>query len=476
MKLKYLIAALALISFSCKKGEKNQNLAPDTYISIEEINLAGENRLNSTVSLNWFGADKDGYVSSYDISIDGGASWWNTKSEDSTFIFSITENSDTIDIAFAVRAIDGEGLADPDPATLIIPIKNTPPVVTFETNLMPQDTIWGVASLSWNVTDVDGDATIREVQIKLNDGDWYEVDISQNFVSLIADDPSATGSGDAKLYYGIDEPEITLIQDLRVNDLNTVYVKAIDIAGSESEIDTSRAFYLKSVDSDLLVIAAHPGAKSFYVDNLNATYPNYDLIDYYVDNGRNQPKYWNPTFNLLIKLYDKLLIFTENSLFEDAQTGSEQLILEAAAPALQGYLDANGKAWVNAIFPNDFPASSALFETLPMESISQSSAGYAILNPDSLILPSSTNYDTLQPSRIITGLDPFYLTADAEALYRGQLEIRPPWTGPDVIAARRLRNNEVIQVFFSVELQKLNGRPAAMTDLFDQILNDDFNW
>jgi hypothetical protein len=453
-----------------------ENRAPDTFISVSEINLSGENRLNSTVSLNWFGADPDGVVLSYDLSIDGGKSWWNTKAEDSTFIFSITENSDTIDIEFAVRAIDDEGLEDPEPAYLTIPIKNTPPNVMFEGNLMPQDTVWGVASISWNLSDADGDETIREVLIKLNDGEWYSVDRSQNFVSLIADDPSQSGSSNARIYYGIGEPEAELIQDIRVNDLNTVYVKAIDIAGSESEVDTANAFFLKSVDSDLLVIAAHDGAKSFYVNNLNATYPNYDLIDYYVDNGKNQPKYWNPTFNLLIKLYDKLLIFTENSLFEDAQTGSEQLILEAAAPALQGYLDANGKAWVNAIFPKDFPENSALFETLPMESISQSSSGYAILNPDSLILPANSSYDTLQPSRIITGLDPFYLTADAEALYRGQLEIRPPWTGPDVIAARRLRNNKVVQVFFSVELQKLNGRPGAMTNLFDQILNSDFNW
>lgn len=476
--MKHLVIIIALLALltSCDKGEKQANMAPDTYISIKEINLAGESRLNSTVKLNWYGSDADGYISSYDISIDGGNNWLNTEKEDSTFIFSISAGSDTVDIDFRVRAIDGEGLVDPEPAQLIIPVKNTPPVVNFNSRLMPQDTVWAVASISWAAADIDGDQTINQIFVKVNEGDWYEINPDQNFISLIADDPGRTGAGPAEVYFGSTEPEANLIDGLRVNDTNLVYIKATDIAGSESVVDTSESFYLKSVDADLLVIAAHNTAKSFYVDNLNNTYPSYDLIDYYIDNGVNQPKYWNPTFNLLIKQYDKLLIFTENSLFEDAQTQQEQLILEAAAPALQEFLDANGKAWVNAIFPNDFSPNSALFETLPMESISQSSQGYAILNPDSLILPGNSSYDTIQASRIITGLDPFNLTADAEALYRGQLEIRPPWTGPDVIAARRLRNGNVIQVFFSVELQKLNGRPAAMTDLFDKVLNRDFNW
>lgn len=310
----------------------------------------------------------------------------------------------------------------------------------------------------------------------MNDGAWYPLDKSRDFLSLIADDPGRTGTGNARVYFGNKEFEAALIEDFRLNELNRVYLKAVDIAGAESEPDTSSAFFVKGVKSDLLVIAAHPGELNFYKNNLNQHYPNYDLIDYHKNQGENQPKFWNPGFSLLINLYDKLIVFTENSLFQDAQTKSQQLILEAAAPALQDYLDANGKAWVNAIFPNDFSPTSALFETLPMESISQSSSGYAILNPDSLILPQNIAYDTLRPTRIITGLDPFNLTADAEALYRGQLEIRAPWVGPDVIAARRLREGKVVQVFFSVELSKLNGNPAAMSNLFDQVLNTDFNW
>jgi hypothetical protein len=73
-------------------------------------------------------------------------------------------------------------------------------------------------------------------------------------------------------------------------------------------------------------------------------------------------------------------------------------------------------------------------------------------------------------------LDPFYPTADAEAIYRADLEIVAPWTGPDIIAARRKPDGKVKQIFFSVEMHKLNGRQNAMRDLFDQIMNTDFNW
>jgi len=58
---------LGLFVFSCKTGEELPNVAPDTKLSIEEINLIGNARLNSTVSLSWFGTDIDGYVAYYEF-------------------------------------------------------------------------------------------------------------------------------------------------------------------------------------------------------------------------------------------------------------------------------------------------------------------------------------------------------------------------------------------------------------------------
>ncbi len=472
----YLFILSLLVIFGCNKGQKHDNMAPETFISVNDINLTGDDRLNSTVHLKWSGKDQDGYVEFFDISIDAGTNWYRTKQLDSIFIFSISAGSDTLDIEFQVRAVDQAGLEDPTPATLIVPIKNTPPTVVFKGDLMPQDTIHSVASISWTASDFDGSETIEKVEVRLNEGTWYEVDKQVSFLSIIPVDPEATGEVNGYVYYGSKDPETITIDGLQSEGLNTVYVRVTDIAGSESETDTSESFFLKSKKSDLLVIGANPSGDAFYRGNLDVVYPNYDYINYYSESGKNQPKFWNPTFNLLVKLYDKLLFYTENSLFEDAQTKQQRLILESAAPALQEYLDAGGKSMISAIFPNDFSETSSLFQTLPMERLSDAIGGTAILGTDSLVVPDPVGYDTLRPSSFLTGLDPFYITADAEVFYRGHIEIVLPWQGPDIIGARRVRDGNVVQIFFSVEMHKLNGDPAAMTSLFDQIFKTDFNW
>ena len=51
------------------------------------------------------------------------------------------------------------------------------------------------------------------------------------------------------------------------------------------------------------------------------------------------------------------------------------------------------------------------------------------------------------------------------------------WSGPETIAGRSIFNNgKTNQVFFSVELHRLNGNPDALKKLFDIVLNKEFNW
>ncbi len=461
---------------SCNKGEKKDNLAPDTFISINEINLSGDNRLNSIVQLRWFGSDQDGYVQEFELSIDGGTEWARTKSQDSLFTFSIETGSDKVDIEFLVRSIDNEGLVDPTPAELTVPIKNTAPEVLFKSDLMPQDTVFSVATISWEATDFDGNETIDQIFVKVNEGYWYPIDRKVSTISFVANDPFSTGEQSALVYTDVTAPLSEPITGLRLEDTNRVYVRVVDIAGSESSIDTSEIFFLKNQKTDILVIAANPDGDAFYRANMDAVTTAYDYIDFYSNGGENHPKFWNITFNLMIQLYDILVIYTENSLFEDAQTKQDRLLLESAAPSLQSFFDTNGKLLCSAIFPNNFSEESSLFQTLPMDGLSKASGGTAILGFDSLVNPQFGTYDTLQPSEFLTGLDPFFPTADAEPMYKADLEIVAPWTGPDVIAARRRPDGKVKQVFFSVEMHKLNGRPTAMRNLFDDIINTDFNW
>ena len=95
-----MLALAALLCLNgCDKGEDIENQAPETRISVEAINLSGENRLNSLVEIKWWGTDPDGYVTGYEFSFDG-INWHYTLGQDSTFRFAITEGSDTIDIDF----------------------------------------------------------------------------------------------------------------------------------------------------------------------------------------------------------------------------------------------------------------------------------------------------------------------------------------------------------------------------------------
>ena len=68
-KLKSILWGLSavLLIAGCRKGEIDRNGLPDTFISYEAINLSGQNRLNSSVSLTWYGTDGDGYISFRDF-------------------------------------------------------------------------------------------------------------------------------------------------------------------------------------------------------------------------------------------------------------------------------------------------------------------------------------------------------------------------------------------------------------------------
>ena len=132
--------------WACDTGEKLGNQPPETRIFLEEINLTGENRLNSVVRLHWTGEDIDGYITGFELSLDG-QQWHFTTNTDSTFRFDLQVGTDTTDISFWVRALDNEDERDPEPAFLLVPIKNSPPTARFDTLNVVPDTVYS----AWSV-------------------------------------------------------------------------------------------------------------------------------------------------------------------------------------------------------------------------------------------------------------------------------------------------------------------------------------
>jgi hypothetical protein len=479
MRLLVLFLLLGLMAAGCEKGELLENQPPETRLFVDEINLAGPDRLNTVVRLHWSGEDPDGYVKGYELGINGG-DWRFTPATDSTFRFDIPEGSDTTDILFRVRAIDRFDLADPTPAELTVPIRNSPPTMRIDSTLQVPDSVYSIFSVLWNVDDLDGLATLDSLFIRVNQGPWYGLPTNLTTITLRPTAPDQPGVQAAEVLSGANALRLPrLIDGLEVGGENQLFVKARDIAGAESPPDSTPVFYLRPQGSDLLVIDAHGdlAADTTYRNLLARVYPNHDRRDLNVD----RPPLWSPTFGLQLALYDKVFWYNDAA---EITGENEQLFLEIASNELQRYLNGGGKLLVTAAFPNRFSDpetgnTSSILGFSPMDSLS-TSPGQARIPTNAKVDPVGRYaglLDTLVCSSFITGADPFFPKDTVNNLLRANLVTTGGWSGPATIAAQTtFTNGETNQVFVSVELHKLNADPAALEAFFRQVLLTDFNW
>lgn len=470
---------LTVILLSCREeDELKSNQSPDTTFSIEEINLSGENRLNSIVRLSWYGKDPDGYVVGYELSLNG-QNWKYTNSQDSTFRFSFSSGTDTTDIELYVRAIDNEGMKDPSPDYLKVPIKNTPPQANFKEDFILPDTTLLALTAEWEATDLDGQETIQEILISLNGTDWTNINRTKNIISLVPVDPSATDTTQARIYYESEEnPASVTLEGLVLNDTNRLFIKAIDQAGTESAIDTSTTFYMKGKVNDVLVVGAVPTANSEYANILSNANIDYDFLDYAANNGDAQPNLWNITFRLQLDFYDKLFFYSDETIYTNPYTGLNALIIEFAAASLQSYVNNGGKYLISTSFDHNTPID-AFSGVLPIQSVSTKNFGSARLYQDSLAVSKLGSLPDLKPSSFaIIGVSVFNIDSlDTEVLYEAELsDVRQnvEWPDTKIVASGRRINGKLNQVFFSVQLRRLNGN-NNLVSLFDQIFNLEFN-
>lgn len=479
MKSWILLTALALLAFGCKKGELLPNEAPETHISISQINLSGPDRLTSEVTLHWFGTDVDGYVKGYEISFDE-VNWHYMTEQDSTFNFSLSANSDTVDINFWVRAIDNQDLVDLTPAFLLIPIKNSPPVVKFDSTQAINDTTYIVSTAVWSATDPDGDATLDSLFIRINNGAWRGLSVNTTVMTFVPTDPTVSGAVNCNLFPGTGLTQLSgTIDGLLLEGNNRIYLKARDVAGAESELDSTDIFYTKRKTSDLLLVNSNSGGSSptpdeVYFPIITTVAGNFDYINIVRNSRENIPALWNPTFLFMLNQYDKVFWYADESAMPNTD-----LIIEAAASVIQEYLSQGGKLLFSAKFPADLNKESTITGFSPLDSLS-SSTGQARLTTDSacVALPAfSANYPNLIPSSFITGADPYYTSDTANVIYQAQITPVSGWVGPRNVASRtEISGGRTNQVFFSLELHKLNGDPNALQSFFDQVLNNEFNW
>lgn len=466
---------------SCRKGEQNANHAPDTKMSISSINLVGENRLNSKVRLTWFGTDLDGLIEGFEISLDQ-QTWSYTTVQDSTFIFSLGTGQDTVDIDFYVRAIDNEGLVDPSPAYLNVPLKNTPPEASFDDDRGPKDTSFCASTFFWTASDPDGDATIEKILMKFNNGTWTEVAKNQSLISFLVDSNVSSGTASAEIFYARNtNAESTTIDGLNVNGDNYLLIKSVDIAGSESEPDTAKVFYLKNktLGVNTLWVNGHvANVAQEYASFLNNVGISYDFLDYGSNMGEQQPIYWDPTFRLIINQFDKLFINAPASKFPNTVTGANTTLLNYIGLSIENFHNNGGKSFTTcALVANSENDLVNVAGPFPIENTVNSPVGFARITNDSLVYSVSSNpiFGDLQPTNVQTGVVPIVLSADAEVFYRAQITPIQNWTGDNTMASiRRDGSNNISQVFFAIELHNYDKDIQKVESIIEEIMKNEF--
>lgn len=471
----FLVGLLMTGLFSgCEDNQPAPNQPPDTRLFVDTIKLSGENRLKSTVTLKWSGTDQDGFVKGYEYRF-ADRDWQFVTTTDSTFRFLVKQGDQTRNINFKVRAIDNKEAVDPSPASLTVPVKNSAPQVKWDSEIPGADTAFTVMPLAWSVSDPDGNKSLDSAFIRANQGPWIPVSRFVELVTIVPENPRSNSSSTAQLYKGLEAgQQLGKLPNLNLAGNNTFYLKATDIAGATSAIDTLGPIYLKSQQSDLLVLAASnnsfPDPRGVYKPLIRQVYGNFDYIDIFARDQQYFPQFWNAAFAKRLNLYDKVF------LFADDKTINQELVLESASAGLQRYLNQGGHLFITATFPNDLRSSSTVFSYSPMDSIPQRDVQQR-LPTDSIIKPVARAENTFKPlkaSSFIIGVDAFSMKATAKPLYKGDFPKVSGKAYNTLIATSNGSDQEVNQVFSAVPLHKLNQKPANLKAFFDAVLNKKF--
>lgn len=459
-------------------GTINENLPPRTSLTVEAIDIDENNRLSSSVAISWWGDDPDGYIVGYEVAIGdttANAAWIFTNRTDSVFVLPISEGNETEDVLFAVRAVDNNQQRDPSPATLIFPIKNTPPTTELNPLELPPDTTYSVVSFGWAFDDPDGASTLLRTEITFNDSTsgWIPIPLDEPgqqevFITLVSDNDPINPTAELFLGRTLRETGIT-ISTLSNNATNKLFVRTLDKALAVSEMK-SVSWYMKSRNSNILVLnddASGSSAEhlSVYLDQFSQLGFGIDVIDISDGTGLEGgvvpiseafPRVVDPTVNLMMAQWDHIFWFS-SSLSRNINYAQE--ILDR--------FFAQGGTMLATIPVTKIDEESPLFNFIPLQN-------YMPLNPSagetSFLLLNNSDVTPAEGSgidltiRYNGGNDPniipFEAISGAQELFEGNFRKRfitgftVPFDGPSVVAAENPEGN---LIYFGIPLADLNG-------------------
>ena len=563
---------LLLTSLSCNERITDQpygNAPPQTFLW-----LYPETTIGTTVSrqhLRWWGEDPDGIVRGYlfafrtltsdpaGIPVPDTLRYTWTSRNDSVFAFPL----DTLfrKYVVAVRAVDDRfaglrdqsivrlwpfaykdandnGLfdaadtllptlgsaVDPIGASLVFPIRNTPPSIIFVPNpndpnqsIKQPDTTFTVATFAWKASDPDGDNTLVSYRIALNDtsdpGNWLQdIPLRDTVVTLVvprargdaaSDVPGTTVSADVYAGNFLGRQYVGQLRGLRLNTENVLYVQAKDVAGEFSlpilmPSGTSR-WYVRKPRSRVLLVSDYiatvfDNPLPTYLTALgNATGTSPADLDV-LDIGRGLttsdknlgkpgpmvPPFVDPALINTFLLYDVVVWYTDRF----PSLGVAQL-------SLFMYLQKGGRVIFSSTFLNSADPRGALKDFAPIDSVCSEdllnppvpSRGSSVLAANLPVLPDSTDPGDLYPQLAVNASPPFstifmrpiYRRSDARYVYHLQPDPNLYIGSPNVAVVDGQRRI----IFIGLPLHLLNntsaGNPLGLTAFFAKVLNQTFN-
>lgn len=471
--------ALSVVSCRTRSGDFSGSIPPSTKLFLDTISLPDSLSKFSKVALYWSGESQNGYLRGFEIATDSlpcstdpayldRLSWSFTTLNDSLFLFPVKHNQEFGKVSFYARAVDDQGVRDPQPPCLVMPVRNSRPTIAYDR--LPTDTVHLVASLGWSTQDADGEENMDSVYIKINEGAWTAFPKSVNYLTLA---PLQAQDSLPEIEYltGLDGLSTGLRATGLVSGItNRVYVRVKDISNALSLPDTVEFVY-KNQKSDFLYVDAYAGdaEKVIYTAAMaSAQIGSYDYYDMYRDGGNYFPQNWNLTFTRYISYYKKIFWVTDNA-------NPSGLSLENGAFAIQKFLENGGKIWsVASKLPSN--RESPIYQYLPIDSVSKD-LGQARMNTGTLMVPTSAiATDTLASTTLLLNVSTLYAFKN-QTLYStpGILKLSG-WSGPETLAAYGTDNSgNINRVVFGVDLHLFNGRAGALSGVFGSILKDQFD-
>jgi hypothetical protein len=234
-----LASALVLgIISGCAREDSTvlPNTPPETFIAVAD---SVRNPTAYIQEVHWWGDDIDGEVIGYEYR------WFQDPSEpgcpmDTAWRFTLetwrefhlpVTNGVVRTHRVEVRAIDNRQVADPTPGVLVVPVTNTPPVVSLkDANSLP-DTTYPAILVKWDVEDAEGRETVVSFKAWL-DGNEENAKYIEG-----ADSAAAFGFDDFQGRYGD----------------RTLYLFGID-TGCDSSNLVTHTWQVKEPSGDVLIV------------------------------------------------------------------------------------------------------------------------------------------------------------------------------------------------------------------------------